>query len=191
MCPVWGDNSVHTCKDSDVPNPSDFPPVYRRFLPAVRTKCRRILAQTEDAEDVAHESFVRLLQSGPAWSSEADTPVLMAWLYRTCTRLAIDTLRSRRHTAPLADSDVSDDDAAPCWWPGGIELDSAIAARRLVGALCGSVGEEELESAILCRVDGLSQVDAGAVLGVSERTVRRWLDRFDEHVASWRQEYMS
>jgi RNA polymerase sigma-70 factor (ECF subfamily) len=174
-----------------VPNASDFPPVYRRFLPAVRIKCRRILAQTEDAEDVAHESFVRLLQSGPTWTSEADTPVLMAWLYRTCTRLAIDTLRSRRRTAPLDVSDVSHDDAASCCWPGGIELDGAIAARRLVGALCGSVAEEELESAILCRVDGLSQVDAGAVLGVSERTVRRLLDRFDEHVASWRKEYMS
>jgi RNA polymerase sigma-70 factor (ECF subfamily) len=188
MWPVWRDNSVHTCKDFDVPNVNDFPPVYRRFLPAVRTKCRRILAQTEDAEDVAHESFVRLLQGGPTWTSEADTPVLMAWLYRTCTRLAIDALRSRRRTAPLDDSD---DDAASCWWPGGIELDSAIAARRLVGTLCGTVGEEELESAILCRVDGLSQIDAGAVLGVSERTVRRLLDRFDEHVASWRQEYMS
>jgi len=59
-----------------VPNASDFPPVYRRFLPAVRMKCRRILAQTEDAEDVAHESFVRLLQSGPTWTTEADTPVV-------------------------------------------------------------------------------------------------------------------
>ena len=44
-----------------------FPTVYQRFLPAIRLKSRRILAHPEDAEDVAHDSFVRLLpKSGGA-----------------------------------------------------------------------------------------------------------------------------
>jgi RNA polymerase sigma-70 factor (ECF subfamily) len=165
-----------------------FPSVYRRFLPPIRLKCRRILAQLEDAEDVAHESFVRLLQQGPSWSTEADTPVVMAWLYRTCTRLAIDTLRSRARLTLTDDAAQGDQ---PSWWPGGVALDSALDARRVVHSVCKHVDADELETAVLCRVDGLSQLEAAAVLGISERTVRRLLERFDSHVKQWREEYTS
>ncbi len=109
----------------------------------------------------------------------------MAWLYRTCTRLAIDTLRSRARTT-LTD-DPSRDEA----WPGGVAIDTALHARRLVHTLCKRVDADELETAVLCRVDGLSQLEAAAVLGVSERTVRRLLERFDAHVKQWREEYAS
>jgi RNA polymerase sigma-70 factor (ECF subfamily) len=171
-----------------VPDALPFPSVYRRFLPAIRMKCRRILAQLEDAEDVAHESFVRLLQHGPSWSTEADTPVVMAWLYRTCTRLAIDTLRSRARLTLTSDPSRDDQES---WWPGGVALESALHARRLVHTLCKRVDGDELEAAVLCRVDGLSQLEAAAVLGVSERTMRRLLERFDVHVKQWREEYAS
>ena len=40
----------------------------------------------------------------------------------------------------------------------------------------------ELEAAILNRVDRLSHPEVAEVLGVSERTVRRLLTRFDESV---------
>ena len=163
-----------------------FPTIYQRFLPAIRLKARRILAHAEDAEDVAHEAFVRLLQHGPSWTSEADTPVVMAWLYRTCTRLAIDMLRLRSRLT------LTDDPArAESRWPGGVAIDAAFHARRLVHALCKRVEGDELETAVLCRVDRLSQLEAAAVLGVSERTVRRLLERFDEHVKQWREEYAS
>jgi len=163
--------------------------VYQRFLPAIRLKSRRILSNREDAEDVVHESFARLLQHGPAWSGDADTPVVMAWLYRTCTRLAIDTLRLR---ARLTLTDFADERSCDeACWPGGIALDEVLQARRLVQMLCKRVEEDELEAAVLCRVDGLSQLEAAAVLGVSERTVRRLLERFDAGVAQWREEFGS
>jgi RNA polymerase sigma-70 factor (ECF subfamily) len=177
---------LYLLESRSVPD-TPFPAVYRRFLPPIRMKCRRILAQLEDAEDVAHESFVRLLQHGPSWSTEADTPVVMAWLYRTCTRLAIDTLRSRARLT-LTDDPSRDQES---WWPGGVALDSALHARRLVHSLCKRVEGDELETAVLCRVDGVSQLEAAAVLGVSERTVRRLLERFDVHVKQWREEYAS
>jgi len=171
-----------------VPDSPRFPSAYQRFLPAIRVKCRRILAQAEDAEDVAHEAFVRLLQFGPDWTGDDDTPVVMAWLYRTCTRLAIDTLRSRGRVMLTGDPS---DDVRESWWPGGVAIDSALGARRLVHTLCKRVDADELEAAVLCRVDGLSQLEAAAVLGVSERSVRRLLERFDAHVKQWREEYAS
>ena len=51
--------------------------------------------------------------------------------------------------------------------------------------------EEELAVAVLCRVDGLSQPEAAGVLGVSDRTVRRLLDRFDERTGALRKELLS
>jgi RNA polymerase sigma-70 factor (ECF subfamily) len=49
------------------------------------------------------------------------------------------------------------------------------------------VPAEELECALLDRLDGLTQVESAEVLGVSERTVRRMLTRFDERLASLRE----
>ena len=45
---------------------------------------------------------------------------------------------------------------------------------------------EEVEAAILSRVDGLNHQEIGEVLGISERTVRRLLARIDARLAGWR-----
>jgi len=61
-----------------VPETSQPSSAYHRFLPAIRLKCKRILAHAADAEDVAQESFIRLMQQGPRWSDDDDTPIVMA-----------------------------------------------------------------------------------------------------------------
>lgn len=146
---------------------------YRRFFPLIREKCRRMLTDGDEAQDVAQETFIRLWQKGP---SLADPRHATAWAYQTSTRIAVDRLRRRaaRGAIPAAS------EAAP-------GPDEALAARQLIEALAGAVGEGELEAAILARVDGLSQLEAAEVLGVSERTVRRLLTRFDEAAARQRE----
>jgi DNA-directed RNA polymerase specialized sigma24 family protein len=63
-----------------------------------------------------------------------------------------------------------------------------VEARSAIGRLSERASSEELEAALLARVDGLSQAEVAALLGVSERTVRRWLEAFDGHVATLREE---
>jgi RNA polymerase sigma-70 factor, ECF subfamily len=154
---------------------------YARFLPPIRAKCRRLLGAVPAADDVAQEAMLRLWKSGPPEGS--DPAVVMAWLYRTCTRLVIDVLRERRRTGFA----VVDLEATPCT----IDPGSAVEARATIAAMAGVVPPDDLEVAVLCRVDGLSQPEAAAVLGVSERTVRRALDRFDQHVEPLRKELPS
>jgi RNA polymerase sigma-70 factor, ECF subfamily len=151
---------------------------YARFFPPIRAKCRRLLGATAAAEDVAQEAFLRLWKSDVGENGDART--VMAWLYRTCTRLAIDELRHRRRV----DGSEADMEAVPC----GVEIGACVDARRAIARLAGSVPEDELEVAALCRVDGLSQPEAALVLGVSDRTVRRLLERFDERAAPLRKE---
>jgi RNA polymerase sigma-70 factor (ECF subfamily) len=158
-----------------------FPHAYQRFLPPVRAKCRRLLGTSHAADDVAQEAFVRLWKSGLL---ERDDPrTTMAWLYRTCTRLAIDVLRERRRT----DGDELADEAMPC----AADLGARTEAKAAIVALATTVPEDELVAAVLCRVDGLPQGEAAEVMGLSDRTVRRMLDRFDERIAALRKEYLS
>lgn len=162
-----------------------FPATYRRFLPLVRAKSRRVLGHVGEADEVAHEVFVRMWQSPPAFDP-SDARSVGAWLYRTCTRLSIDVLRRRRIAdfQPLEDADSV---ALPC----GQALEAQTAARKLIALVAARAPADALEAAILCRVDGLSQPEAAEVLGTSERTVRRLLERFDEVAEKWRKELAS
>ena len=156
-----------------------FPEAYRRFLPPVRAKCRRMLGDGTVVEDVVQETFVRLWRAGPALDRTA-AGAITQWLYRTSTRLAIDAIRERRRAADL------DPIVLPCAAPQG-----ALEARAAIYALCTHVPGDQLEAALLVRVDGLSQQEAATVMGVSERTVRRLLSRFDARTAQLREEVAS
>ena len=156
--------------------PTDFGVAYARFLPPVEAKCRRLLGRSAAAEDVAQETFVRFWRSGMTGEPRA----VMAWLYRTCTRLAIDVIRERRRIDP----DEPASERSPC----GVDLAASADARAAIVSLVGGVPEAELAAAVLVRVDGLSQPEAATVLGVSERTVRRALARFDERTGALREE---
>jgi len=104
-------------------------------------------------------------------AAQDDARVVMAWLYRTCTRVAIDVLRDRRRSVPLSPGDQ----ASGC----GVDAEVALEARSTLARMFTSTPDDEIEVAILCRVDGLTHPEAAEVMGVSERTVRRLLDRFD------------
>jgi RNA polymerase sigma-70 factor, ECF subfamily len=164
--------------------PADFPEAYRRFLAPIRAKCRRVLGATAAADDVAQEAFVRLWQSGPALDGTTETRTLMAWLYLTSTRLALDALRQGRGERSI--DDLASEPLSPVASPQDV-----VAGRRAVAALCRTVPAEELEAALLARVDGLSQPEVATILGISERTVRRLLERFDAHSADLRREVLS
>src|SRR5262249_33446413 len=129
---------------------------------------------TTAAEDTAQETFVRLMRAGMPAGSESETRIVMAWLYRTCTRIAIDVLRERKRWS----ADVAGDER----WTCGFDPAAAIEARSTLARSARTTPDDELHVAVLCRVDGLTQTEAAEVLGVSERTVRRLLDRFDDRL---------
>jgi RNA polymerase sigma-70 factor (ECF subfamily) len=160
--------------------PSDFPEAYARFLAPIRAKCRRLLGSGAAADDAAQEALVRLWQSGPPIDGTTDARQLLAWLYLTATRIALDALRQGRWVAAeVSEVPVTSGLASP--------LD-VTAARSLIVALCCRAEPAELEAALLARVDGLTQPEVALVLGVSERTVRRLLESFDRRSQAFRKE---
>jgi RNA polymerase sigma-70 factor (ECF subfamily) len=168
--------------------PTQIDELYRRYFALLRAKCTRMLGDADEAADVAQETLIRFWQSQRATSSgttdpAAETRRILGWLYRTSTRAAIDRLRSAqaRHRLGLA--------LPP---PDCIAVgEEALAARYLCAQLASSAPPDELEVAMLSRLDHMSQVEIAALLGSSERTVRRQLQRFDARVTAFRQEFHS
>lgn len=140
-----------------------------------------------DAEDVAQDVFVRLLESDLLTRREVPSqPEILAWLYRTSTRAAIDKLRQRRVRSQAHSTNLS-----AAFPPGGSEAGAELAsaedtvhARRLIAHVARVVPASELEVVILHRLDLMTQPEVAAVTSLSERTVRRLLRRFDERVST-------
>jgi len=158
---------------------ASFEGSYRRVFPVILAKCRRMLKGDSDAHDLAQEVFVRL------WKHRElvqDPMALTAWLYRTATHLAIDRARKRAfsqenltHLHGILQSDIARDSEA------------RLASREQLRNVLTSCSEQELEAALLNRVDRLTQPEVATLMGVGERTVRRLLDRFDERTSVLRE----
>jgi RNA polymerase sigma-70 factor, ECF subfamily len=144
---------------------------YRRYFPLLVRKCARVLQDPAEAEDLAQEAFMRLHDAALPLS---DGRQVLAWLYRTSTRLALDRLRVRGRHAPEA---LLLDRA------GGSSPERAAEVSGLWAELVRSLPERELSAGLLSHVDGLTQPEIAEVLGLHERSVRRLLVRFDECVA--------
>jgi RNA polymerase sigma-70 factor (ECF subfamily) len=156
---------------------SQLESTYRRYFPLIREKCRRMLGAA-DGDDVAQETFVRLWKAG---LSGTDDLQVTAWIYRTSTRLAIDLLRQReRRAAPQTVAAIGGLASSP---PG---TDVALQTRREIEELLRLLPADELELALLHRLDGLTQAEIAEVAGVSERTVRRALRRLQARVQTLR-----
>lgn len=76
-----------------------FADVYRRYAPALRAYCRHRLGSSTDAEDAAHETFVRAQASLARFDPDAP---LWPWLVTIASHHCTDVLRKRGRDARMA-----------------------------------------------------------------------------------------
>lgn len=141
------------------------------YFPLLLRKCERMLGRGPEAQDLAQDTFVRL------WTSRADlrdSDRIVAWLYTTSTRLAVDRLRTRKHTEDVAEALAAPD--VP---------ERIIAARALIARVARDLEPSLMQLLILSRLDGLSQPELAAALGTSERTIRRRLVELDRRLSTF------
>lgn len=129
---------------------------------------------------MAQETFKRLCESG---ASHLEPEVRLRWIYATSTRIAIDLLRRRKLGVVTRGVEDQRGDGAAEPSSGHPRLDDTLAARQSLTAIASSTPPRELQVAVLCRLDGLTQSEAAAVCAISQRSVRRLLARFDDRVA--------
>lgn len=138
-----------------------------RFRGQVFGLCYRMLGHRQDAEDVAQETFVRVLRSLHRWDSQRDfEPWLLAIAGNRCrTALAA---RVRRPAAQPLNEHLSDDS------------EQVQAARNLaeeVQLLLEGLRSEYRQAFVLFHEHQLSYAEIAEALGCPLGTVKTWVHR--------------
>lgn len=151
----------------DTAEQRDFSALYRNTIAPLRRYLTRLLGNSAEAQDVAHDAYLRLLpQEGRAPIEKPE-----ALLYVAARRLAINRLK-RRSISPFA-RDGLDVETAASSAPG---VAQEVMARQELGLLQAAIQElpAGCRSVLLLRkVEHLSHQQIADRLGITVSTVEK------------------
>jgi RNA polymerase sigma-70 factor, ECF subfamily len=136
--------------------------LYRAYAGDVSSRCRRLLRESSAAEDATHETFLkahRYLDRAP------EGPCVAHWLHRIATNLCLNELRRRRLASATIDFEQDDSRA----------VDETAAAREQMQALMRQYPVRVIHAIWLTHGIGMGQGEAAQALGISRRTVVKYL----------------
>ena len=140
-----------------------------RHLPTVLAIARRMLRDDAEAEDVAQETMLRLWRN--AAGLELGPTGVRPWLRRVASNLCIDRVRARRNTTVV--EEVPEESAPPSQLRHLAERE--LGAR--VDAALQALPERQRLALTLFHYEGMSQIEVGDVLGISDEAVESLLAR--------------
>lgn len=143
----------------------------------------RLIARTEDVEDVAQEVFLRLYFS----LDQLRTPeVFEPWLYRLTVNAAYDYLRKQRRRPEFRMSDLSEQRVMMADAVAGAKAENderqKKKTRETVDTLLGAVSEADRVLLLMKEVEGLSLRELEKIYGVKENALKVRLFRARQRV---------
>jgi RNA polymerase sigma-70 factor (ECF subfamily) len=171
---------VERAQKGDVAAFNEIVTVYRKRIIGTIT---RLIARTEDVEDVAQEVFVRLYFS----LDQLRTPkVFEPWLYRLTVNAAYDYLRKQRRRQEFRMSDLSEQQVMLADAAAGGRVDHEEQEhkriREAVDSLLGAVSEADRVLLLLKEVEGLSLKELEKIYRVNENALKVRLFRARQRV---------
>jgi RNA polymerase sigma-70 factor (ECF subfamily) len=158
-------------------DPSAFEVLVRRHQLRALRVARNLVADADEAQDLAQEAFLRVFRSLDRFDFEHE---FSTWLYRIVTNLAIDHLRRRRvarSTSAGTEEDGSGfdlvDDSAPA---PERRMDAAETSAR-VRACIASLAPHFQTVLVLRELEGLACTEIARIVGATHVTVRWRLHR--------------
>ena len=146
-----------------------FALVVSRYLPQLLAIARRMLRDDAEAEDVAQEALIRLWRN--AERLEIGDGGLRPWLRRVVSNLCIDRVRATRHLSLVEE--------VPDRPVGATQLRAVSDRQRAerVDAALKRLPDRQRLALTLFHYEGLSQIEVGEILGVSDEAVESLLAR--------------
>jgi len=137
---------------------------YKKYVGPLFGMARRIVESDQAAEDIVHDVFVAFILAVGRGRIDADAhPV--AYLFRSVTNASFKYLRKR------ATRDLAEASAVPGSIPG-----PSIGRIAVITALA-KLSEDDQHLLTLVSFGGLSPAEIAAMLGTSEPTIRKRLQR--------------
>ena len=152
-----------------------FELLLRRHRAPLFTFLLRMLGDRTRAEDLAQETFLRIVQGAQAWEQRAR---FQTWLYAIARNLCVDaSRRDRFRRADSLDQTGPDDEPAMVDSVAGNEIDPARGAesarlRPVLLKALHSLPVEQREVFILREQAGLPFKEIAETVGVNENTVK-------------------
>ena len=138
-----------------------------RYRGQVFGLCYRMLGQRQDAEDVAQETFVRMLRSLARWDSTRD---FEPWLLAIAGNRCRTALASRmRRPQPRALVDHLPDDTG--------DLQEAMNLAEEIQLALAQLRDQYRQAFVLFHEHQLSYAEIGEAMGCPVGTVKTWVHR--------------
>ena len=156
-------------------DPGAYELLLRRHRAPLFTFLLRMLGDRTRAEDLAQETFLRIVKGAQAWQQRAR---FQTWLYTIARNLCVDqSRRDRFRNADSLDQTGPDDEPAMMDSVAGDEIDPARGAesarlRPVLQKALLSLPVEQREVFILREQAGLPFKEIAETVGVNENTVK-------------------
>jgi RNA polymerase sigma-70 factor (ECF subfamily) len=133
-------------------------------LGLARAGVRQVLVDESAVDDVTQDTLVSMAVSIRSFTGEAG---FVTWLFTIAGRRAVDHLRRRRATEPLADDDVGE----------ATRISSLISTRETVRQLVRRLPDRYRRAVELRDIERLSYAEAAEHLGLNVNTVKSHVAR--------------
>lgn len=143
-----------------------------RHLTRAGKIAQRVVGSRAEAEDMVQEAFLRVWLKASEWKPEATGGAKFStWFYRVLMNLCIDRTR-RIKPAPL---EAAGEPVDPK--PDGFDHVAARETSARVRAAIGDLPERQRAALALCHYEGMSNIEAAAVLDLTVGAVESLLVR--------------
>lgn len=140
-----------------------------RHLGGMLAVARRMLRDDAEAEDVAQEAMLRLWRS--ADGLDVGATGVRPWLRRVVSNLCVDRLRSGKRLTVVEELPEQTEPATQ-----QADLEAQQASRRIDVAL-QALPDRQRTALTLFHYEGLSQIEVGRMMGISDEAVESLLAR--------------
>lgn len=176
----WQDDSMQPWPAQKQSDAEALSMLYEQFRRPIHSYIYRLLGNTDDADDVTQEVFVRACLS---WHGLYERDNLSAWLYRIATNLCVDLMRRRkriswRPLAPQGDGSSEgvrgEDTSVLLSDSGGIP---EIAERDHIRLALACMPEEYAIALTLNAAQGIPYQEVAAIIGISPNAAATRISR--------------